>query len=163
MMNPAALPDRALVAHIVDHHHAYARRALPYIVPLLAKITGSHRRRNQKLSALCDAGQELADLLEAHVDQQERSLFPELLARTPREDVVRSACAEAHRHHRQLDLLLSRIRWLADDFDAPAWAGRSYQVLMEELAALEEEVKEHLRVEHHVLIPRLSHRCGEPC
>jgi regulator of cell morphogenesis and NO signaling len=162
MMNPAALPNDALVAHIVEHHHAYARRALPYIVPLLAKITGSHRRRNQKLAALCDAGHELADVLEAHIEAEERELFPELLARAPRHEVVRRELAQAQRHHRELALLLARIRWLADDYDVPEWAGRSYQVVMEELAALEEDVKEHLHIENHVLIPRLSSRC-DPC
>jgi regulator of cell morphogenesis and NO signaling len=161
MMNPAALPNEALVAHIVEHHHAYARRALPYIVPLLAKITGSHRRRNQKLAALCDAGHELADVLEAHIEAQERALFPELLARAPCQEVVRRELAGVLRHHREVDLLLARIRWLADDYDVPEWAGRSYQVAMEELAALEEDVKEHLHIEDHVLIPRLSSRCAE--
>lgn len=163
MMNPAALPDQALVAHLVEHHHAYVRRALPYIVPLLAKITGSHRRRNQKLAALCDAGQELADALEAHLEEEERDLFPELLAGAAGSDVARRELSLVHRKHRELDLLLARIRWLADDYDAPAWAGRSYQVLMEELEALEEYVKEHLHIESHVLIPRLSSRRGEPC
>jgi regulator of cell morphogenesis and NO signaling len=161
MMNPAALPDEALVAHMVEHHHAYVRRALPWIVPLLAKITGSHRRRNQKLAALCDAGQELAEALEAHLEQEERDLFPELLAGGS-DDVDRQALSQVHRKHRELGLLLARIRWLADDYDAPPWAGRSYQLLMEELRALEEDVKEQLHIETHVLIPRLTSRRGEP-
>jgi regulator of cell morphogenesis and NO signaling len=161
MMNPAALPDDALVAHMVEHHHAYVRRALPWIVPLLAKITGSHRRRNQKLAALCDAGQELADALEAHLEQEERDLFPELLAGAA-DDVDRQELSRVHRKHRELGLLLARIRWLADDYDAPPWAGRSYQLLMEELRALEEDVKEQLHIETHVLLPRLTSRRGEP-
>jgi regulator of cell morphogenesis and NO signaling len=163
MMPAAALPDTALVAHIVEHHHAYARRALPYIVPLLAKITGFHRRRNRKLAALCDAGHELADALEAHLDKEERALFPELLAGAPRSDVVRRGLEQMRLEHRQLDLLLARIRWLADDYAAPGWAGRSYHALMEELEGLEENLKEHLHIESEVLLPRLSSRCGEVC
>jgi regulator of cell morphogenesis and NO signaling len=161
MPSPATLPNHALVAHIVEHHHAYARRALPYIVPLLSKITGFHRGRNRKLSALCDAGHELADALEAHCEAEERELFPELLAGAPREDVVRRELDHLDRHHREVDLLLARIRWLADDYGAPEWAGRSYRVLMEELAALEDDVREHLHLERNVLIPRLSSRCRE--
>jgi regulator of cell morphogenesis and NO signaling len=161
MMNPAALPDEALVAHMVEHHHAYVRRALPWIVPLLAKITGSHRRRNQKLAALCDAGQELAEALEAHLEQEERDLFPELLAGAS-DDAAPRELSQVHRKHRELGLLLARIRWLADDYDAPPWAGRSYQLLMDELRALEEDVKEQLHIETHVLIPRLTSRRGEP-
>jgi regulator of cell morphogenesis and NO signaling len=160
-MPPAAtLPDSALVARISEHH-AYARRALPYIVPLLSKVTGFHRDRNRKLSALCDAGHEFAEALEAHLDEDEQDLFPELLAGSPRRDVFRRELDDMHRNHRALELLLARIRWLADDYDAPEWAGRSYRVLMEELEALEENVKEHLRLEKYVLIPRLWSRCEE--
>jgi regulator of cell morphogenesis and NO signaling len=161
MPSPATLPDPALVAHIVERHHAYARRALPYIVPLLSKISGFHRGRNWKLPALCDAGHELADALEAHLEAEERELFPALLAGAPLPDAVRRDLDRAGGHHRQLELLLARIRWLADDFGAPEWAGRSYRVLMEELQALEEDVKEHLDVERNVLIPRLSARCQQ--
>jgi regulator of cell morphogenesis and NO signaling len=162
MMPAAALPDTALVAHIVEHHHAYARRALPYIVPLLSKITGFHRQRNRKLAALCEAGHELADTLEAHLDGEESALFPELLAGAPRRDVVRRELDQMQHQHRQLELLLSRIRWLADDYAAPGWAGRSYQALMEELEGLEENLREHLELESSILAPRLSSRFAEP-
>jgi regulator of cell morphogenesis and NO signaling len=161
MPSPATLPDPALVAHIVERHHAYARRALPYIVPLLSKITGFHRGRNRKLAALCDAGHELADALEAHLEAEERELFPALLAGGPLPDAVRRDIDHARRHRRGLDLLLSRMRWLADDYGAPEWAGQSYRALMEELQALEEDVREHLSVQENVVIPRLSARCQQ--
>lgn len=161
--DPGRLPDAALVAHIVEHHHAYARRALPYILPLLAKITGSHRKQNRKLNALCDAGHELADVLEAHLDEEERDLFPELLARAPRPELVRQKLDEMYQHHREVALLLERIRWLADDYATPEWGGRSYQALMEELEALEEDMIEHLHLENYVLVPRLFSRCQDPC
>jgi len=38
----------------------------------------------------------------------------------------------------------------------PTWAGRSYQHLMEELEALEEDVLEHVHLEAFALVPRLS-------
>src|SRR5512142_3485664 len=61
-------------------HHAEERRALPYVVALLARTAGCHRGRNAKLAVLCDVGQELADVLEAHADDAERELFPAALA-----------------------------------------------------------------------------------
>jgi regulator of cell morphogenesis and NO signaling len=161
--DPSRVQDAALVAHIVEHHHAYARRALPYVVALLAKISGFHRRRNAKLAALCDAGHELADTLEGHLDDEERDLFPALLAGAPTRDAARRELDRTSRHHRQLGLLLARTRWLADDFAVPAWGGRSYQALMEELESLEENVLEYMHVESFVLLPRLSSRCAEVC
>jgi regulator of cell morphogenesis and NO signaling len=136
-------------------HHAGERRALPYVVALLARAAGCDRGRNAKLGVLCDVGQELAEVLEAHADDAERELFPALLA-APTGDGARAAAARVRRQHRAITLLLARIRWLADDFAVPAWAGRAYQALMEELEALEDDVIEHLHLEDHFLLPRIA-------
>jgi regulator of cell morphogenesis and NO signaling len=147
------LPGAALVAQIVGRHHAYERRALPYIVAMLAKVAGCHRHRNAKLGVLCDTGQELADTLEAHLDDEERELFPALLAGATGPDAVRGGLDRMTRHHRALSVLLARVRWLADDFAVPPWGGHAYQVLMEELGALEEDVLEHMHLERSTLDP----------
>ncbi len=139
-----------LVLRIVERHHAYERRALPYLVPLLAKVAGFHRHRSAKLGVLCDVGQELAERLEAQLDDEERDLFPALLS-DPEADGVRGGLEKLRRHHAALGLFLARIRWLADDFAVPPWAGRAYQTLMEELAALEEDVLAHVHLERALL------------
>ena len=72
--DPERLSDDELVARIVEEHHASARRALPLIVTLLAKVAGFYRRRNPKLSALCDAGEELAERLIGGVGLDRRFL-----------------------------------------------------------------------------------------
>lgn len=153
------LPDAALVAHIVERHHALERRALPYVVTLLAKVAGTHRRRNAKLGVLCEVGGELAEAIETHLEAEERELFPALLG-APAPDATRRELDRTGRHHRALALLLARIRWLADDFAVPAWGDRSYEALMEELEELEAHVLEHVHLERYVLLPRLSSRCA---
>lgn len=161
--DPSAPPDAAIVAHILEHHHSYTRRTLPYVVAMLAKVAGRHRARNAKLAALCDAGEELADAVEAHQEEEERDLFPAILAGAPVSDALRRELDRTLRSHGELRLLLARIRWLADDYSVPAWGGRSYQTLMEELQALEEDVLQHLHVESSVLLPRVGSRLPEPC
>ncbi len=143
------MPSRVdlTVKHIVDHHHAYERRALPYIVSLLAKVAGRHRKRNGQLDVLCDVGQDLADTLETYMEEEERKLLPALAAGGC--DVVRE---EMNRHNRELGLLLAKIRSLADGYVAPDWGDRSYQALMEELEALEDDLTERMHVENLVLI-----------
>lgn len=142
-----------LVAHIMERHHAYARRALPYIVPLLARVAGFHGKRNEKLVALCDAGQALADTLEAHLDEQEREVFPALLGAPFRTD---GSTLSARRcdHPGEVERLLARVHALSDGYAAPEWASLAYRVLMEELEALEEDVTEYMHLENFVLIPR---------
>jgi regulator of cell morphogenesis and NO signaling len=146
----------SVVTHIVEHHHAHERGALPYIVSLLAKVTGRYRRRDGRLDALCDVGQDLADTLEAYMDVEERTLFPALA-----KGGCEIARGEMSRHNRELFLLLGRIRALADGYVAPEWADRDYRALIEELEALEESVVERMHVENHVLVgaepPRRRH------
>ncbi len=155
-------PTEDLVAQLAGHH-AWERRALPYVVALLAKAVGCHGRRNAKLGVLCDVGQELAEALAAHADEEDRELFPALLAGATGTDAFRAGLERMRGHHRALTLLLARIRWLADDFAVPAWAGRAYQALMEELQALEDEAIEHLHLEAHVLLPRLTAAAERAC
>jgi regulator of cell morphogenesis and NO signaling len=142
-----------LIAHIVQQHHAYARRALPYIVPLLARVAGFHRKRNEKLDALCDAGNALAETLEAHLDEEELEIFPALLGAPRRASAMLTP--RACHHPGEVARLLARVRTLADDYSAPEWASLAYRVLMEELEALEEDVTEYMHLEEFVLVPRL--------
>lgn len=158
--DPVRLSDPALVALVVREHHAYARRALPYLVALLGKVTARYRGRNPKLAALCDAGEELAEALETCLEVQERELFPALATGAPASEGLRRELDAMYRRQREMRLLLVRIRWLADDFAAPAWGDRSYQVLMEELEALEANLLEHIHLERVVLGPRLSSLCA---
>lgn len=147
--------EAALVAHLVEHHHARARRSLPYIVPLLAKVAGRHGRRNGRLDALCEAGNELADRLERFLDEEERSLFPALAAGAGARAAVRHEIEEMIRHHREVERLLARVRSLADGYVAPDWSDGTYRTLLEELEALEDQVMEHVHLESFALIPCL--------
>ncbi len=158
--HPRQLPSPDVVAHIVERHHTYVRSALPYIVPLLARVAGMHGKRNTKLNSLCDVGQQLADTLEAHLEEEERDLFPALLA-APRRAAVRGELEHVYRHHHEAGLLLARVRSLADGYAVPEWGDRSYQALMEELEALEEDVTEHMHLENCVFIPGPSPRSHE--
>ncbi len=153
--DPRRLADAALVAHIVERHHRYARRALPYIVPLLAKVASFEGKRNRKLNALCDAGHELAATLEAHLDEEERDLFPAVLTSCAGYRLAAQKLEELDREHRDLAELLERSRALADDYVAPAQSTARYRALMEELEALDDDVKRHMHLETHVLLPRL--------
>jgi regulator of cell morphogenesis and NO signaling len=153
------LDPRAAAAHAIatlEHHRDGVRRALPYVVPLLARVAGFHGKRNGKLAELCDAGQALADRLEVHLEEEEQRLFPALLAGGPRPDAARGELDHLRCYHRETRLLLDRIRSLADGYSAPDWSDGCYRTLMEELEALEEEVTEHMHLERYVLAPRLA-------
>lgn len=157
----ASLSRRAaLIADLVGGHHANERRALPYILTLLARVAGFHGKRNGKLDALCDAGNELARVLEAHLDDQELRLFPALAGATG--EGLRRELERTQRNLRETERLLVRIRSLADGYVAPDWGDNGYRALMEELQALEDDVRKHMHLESH-LLPSLLSRQPEAC
>ncbi len=147
------MPDldrTATVARIVAEvarRHASERRALPYIISLLPKIAGRFRGRDGRLDVLCDAGQDLADALETYMDEDEHRLVP--AAAAGGSDLVRG---EIDRHHGELEAMLAHVRALARDFVTPEWGDEAYRALMEELEALERDVKERMHVEERDLV-----------
>jgi regulator of cell morphogenesis and NO signaling len=138
--------QQSLLSDIVERHHA-ERRALPYIASLLPKIAGRYRHRDGRLDLLCDTGQDLVDTLEAYMDEEERTLLPAVVAGGC--EVVRG---EIDRHNGEIEVLLAHIRSLADGYVAPDWGDPSYRALMEELEALERDVKERMRIEERGLV-----------
>ncbi len=154
--DPRTLSTAALVARIVDRHHGYLRRALPYLGPIVSKVARVHGDRDPGLRALADAFLELKESLEPHLDREEEVLFPALTARSPDLEVVRLELETMHLDHLGVGALLGRIRALAGGFVTPEWGCNTYRVAMAELEALEADVLRHVHLENHVLMPRFA-------
>jgi regulator of cell morphogenesis and NO signaling len=154
--DPRTLSTAALVARIVDRHHGYLRRALPYLGPVVSKVARVHGDRDPKLRELADAFLELTEALEPHLDREEEVLFPALTARRPDPEVVRAELETMHEDHLAVGTLLGRIRALAGGFVTPEWGCNTYRVAMAELEALEADVLRHVHLENHVLMPRFA-------
>jgi regulator of cell morphogenesis and NO signaling len=154
--DPRRLATAALVGRIVDRHHGYLRRALPFVAPLAAKVARVHGEHNPKLGALRDTFEALADALGPHLDHEEAVLFPALTAGAADAAAVRRELAAMYDEHVAVGELLGRIRQLSDQFTTPEWGCNSYRVLMAELAALEADILVHVHLENHVLMPRFA-------
>lgn len=154
--DPRRLSTSELLDLIVEKHHGYLRRALPFVVPLAMKVAGVHGEKNDKLEALRDVVVEIAGALDPHLEQEERVLFPALLAARPDAEVVRRELASMHEDHLAVGTLLGRMRELTDGFTTPEWGCRSYRVLMSELETLEGDILRHVHLENHVLMPRFA-------
>ena len=154
--DPRALSTPALVARIVDRHHGYLRRQLPYLAPLVAKIAAVHGDRNPRLAELEALFDELAEALLPHMDREEEVLFPALVARRPDAEIVRRELEDMHADHLAVGDLLARVRSVADEFATPEWGCNTYRVAMRELEALEADVLTHVHLENHVLMPRFA-------
>ncbi|HVP67969.1 MAG TPA: iron-sulfur cluster repair di-iron protein [Anaeromyxobacteraceae bacterium] len=154
--DPRTLSDAALITLVVERHHGYLRRALPYIAPIMAKVAKVHGPRQGGLGRLEEVVRTLAESLVPHLDQEEAVLFPLLLSRTPDPAKVRQELAQMHEEHLAVGDLLAQVRKLTDRFTTPGWGCNTYRVLMAELEALEGDILRHVHLENHVLAPRFG-------
>jgi len=148
------LSTPALIQRIVRRHHAYLRRALPAIRPLLAKVVAVHGGHNPRLKPLEAVFDRLQSAIGPHLIEEEDTLFPLLLAPSRTNSAVREALDHMVEEHRSVGGLLGELREGSDGYSIPEWGCASYQLLMGELAELEADLLEHIHLENHVLAPR---------
>ncbi len=149
-----ALSVAGLVSRIIGRHHAYLRRALPSIQPLLAKVAQVHGQHNPKLAEVLDAFSRLHTALLPHLDDEEQGLFPLLMTRAPDRAAVAAGLGRMYEEHLAVGTLIGHLREQTDDYATPDWGCRSYRLLMSELEDLETDLLRHVHLENHVLMPR---------
>lgn len=149
----------ALVARIVDRHHAYARRALPSLGPLVAKVAEVHGPHDPRLAEVRRRFDELAARLHARLDDEESAAFPLLLARGGDPAGVEAAVARMQAGGAELRRDLAHLAELTDGFTPPDWACRSYRLALAQLEELSADLQRHLDLEAGDLLPRFA---GKP-
>ena len=146
----APLPE--LVQFIIERYHTTLRSEFPAIIAQAARVENRHRDRPD-----CPRG--LRDLLEhmhtdvlAHLEKEERVLFPMILGRYgPRAaGPVRVMEAEHDDHGANL----RHVRRLTHDLTPPPDACPTWRALYLRLGALEAELMDHIHLENNVLFPR---------
>jgi regulator of cell morphogenesis and NO signaling len=154
-IDPRTLSTRDLITRVIARHHQYLHRTLPFLRGLAAKVARVHGDREPELLSVSILVDKLADILLAHLDDEERNLFPALLSDQVPPHVA-EALARMEAEHEEVGTRLKELRVIAEEFVPPAWACTSYRTLMEELAAFEADTLRHVHLENHVLLPRFS-------
>ena len=152
--DPREMSTPTLIAHIVDKHHRFLRGALPTVLALATKVARVHGAREPKLRALGTAVQELVDALSPHLDREEKVLFPALSEGRGEGPDTAAELAEMTGDHLAVASLLDRIHDASDGFQVPPWGCNSYRALFSELRTMDGDIREHVHLENHVLLPR---------
>ncbi len=145
-------PLEELVAHILERFHAAHRAELPELLAMARKVERVHADKAGCPSGLGDHLEAMETSLEAHMQKEERVLFPLLAAGGGRTALAPVQAME--REHDDHGRNLARLRHLTNDFDPPADACGTWRALYVRLAEFESEVMRHIHLENHVLFPR---------
>ena len=152
--DPRALSSPALIRHIVAHYHAPLRKTLPFLRMLATKVARVHGEHNPRLIELGEVVATLAETLEAHIDDEEATLFP-AMSEGDRRDLS-GVLTSTRDEHETVGGLLARMRAATAEYAVPDWACNSYRTLYRELERLETDVLRHVHLENHVLLPRFG-------
>jgi len=152
----SALPDDAnnLIDYIQSRYHDTHRREIPELIRLARKVEAVHADHPNAPQGLADALAEVLDDLEMHMVKEEAALFP-MLRRGDRLSVV-YPIAQMRLEHERHGQHLSRLEEIAQGFQAPEGACRSWQALYLGLSKLVEDLIEHIHIENNILFPQFD-------
>ena len=145
--------------------HSYIRQEAPRLNALLVKLVGKHREGHPELVTIQEIFAALAQELHAHLLKEEQVLFPylqrmELAAGQGSElpsacfDSVGTPIARMLAEHDDAGALLSRMRSLSNNYQAPADACPTYLGLYRGLEDFERDLHRHIHLENNILFPR---------
>lgn len=164
LQDPRELSTSELVAHVIQKHHTYLQKTLPLVRSLAVKVAGVHGTFEPALHRLADAVDDLVEGLIAHIDEEEKSLFPVLLGSSSDAVLVAERLHVTTTQHTKIALQLSRVRESSGNFSLPEWACASYKTLISELEHLESNVFALAYLKSHVLLPRFQRDgTGDQC
>lgn len=156
-----AMPLGGLVEHIEQAHHAFLRQALPPLVELSEGLAAA-RASDHRLAELRDEVRELADELVSHLAHEEEALFPMIRDLAAGAEVQATRCGSAvggpiacmENEHARTAVALNRIRELTGGYHVAPDAEPGWRELVNGLAAVEQDLIEHIYKEDEVLFPR---------
>lgn len=156
-----AMPLGGLVEHIEQAHHAFLRETLPPLVELAEGLAAA-RAGDARLAELRDQVRELADELVTHLAHEEEALFPMIRDLAAGSTVQPTRCGSAvggpiacmENEHARTAQALNRIRELTGGYRVAGDAEPGWRELVNGLAAVEQDLVEHIYKEDEVLFPR---------
>lgn len=156
--NWSARPAVEIVGHILARYHAGLRDELGRLVAMSARAADRHGASHPELVEVRDLVARLAAEMAAHLEREEREIFPALL----RGDLsaVGGEVLAAEAEHETVGLLLAQLRVATDVFRPPVEACNTWRGLYHGLAELERDTHVHVHLENNVLFPKVASSVG---
>jgi regulator of cell morphogenesis and NO signaling len=155
-----------LADHIEAKHHTFMKEQLPRLSQMLAKVKRAHGdNHGEMLTELEDVYLSLREEIEMHLMKEEHILFPyirQIEAYTqqkgPKPHVhcgsVANPITQMEHEHENAGRALERMRELTNNYVVPDDGCATFAALYEGLAAIEDDLHEHIHLENSILFPK---------
>jgi len=148
------VPAATLIEHILFRFHDRHREQLPELVRLARRVEQVHGDRPDCPTGLADHLTVMQHELESHMQKEEQVLFP-MLARG-HAGALHGPVTVLRNEHDQHGEALQRLEALTDDITLPRGACNTWRALYTGLAALREDLMEHIHLENNILFEGLN-------
>lgn len=149
--NDAPLHD--VIHHILHAYHRPLREELPRLESMARKVNEVHGARDpERFARIVAVVVALRAELESHMMKEEQILFPMIEAGSGALAGAPISVMEAE--HDDAGAALHELRELANDYVVPEEACNTWRALWFGLAALEEDMHQHIHIENNILFPR---------
>jgi regulator of cell morphogenesis and NO signaling len=148
------VPAAVLIEHILFRFHDRHREQLPELVRLARRVEQVHGDRPDCPTGLADHLAVMQHELESHMQKEEQVLFP-MLARG-HAGALHGPVTVLRNEHDQHGEALQRLEVLTDDITLPRAACNTWRALYTGLAALREDLMEHIHLENNILFEGLN-------
>lgn len=151
-----------LTDFIVSAHHAYVRTQVPRLLAFGEKVARTHGQKWPEVKEIYAFTQALADELLAHIEKEERVLFPHIksLAKSEMTTLrapfgsVQNPVRMMESEHENAGQIMHDIRSLSNDFAPPVGACNTFRVWYALLREFEEDLHLHVHLENNILFVR---------
>ena len=154
-----------LTQYIVSNHHKYVRQELVRLEGLCEKVGNKHGHAQPELKRIAALFLTMRDELSMHMTKEEQVLFP-YIARLERAVQAQQPAPQAPfgtvanpirvmvEEHDDAGSLMTTIRKLSNDYNAPAGACISYHAFYGGLKDFERDLHQHVHLENNILFRR---------
>lgn len=142
-----------LITYILENHHSWERRIMADIGNLVVKVADHHGGAFPTLKNLKDIVGHLKYAIESHFAEEEEMLFP-LILEGSKSAALLKELERMKIEHSEVGTMLADITLLTDNFQAPAGACGSFQLLYQKLGDLKQDLLQHIHLENTLLVTK---------
>lgn len=143
-----------LVGHILSRYHSGLRDELARLEAMAVRTRDRHGDDTPELFEVAQLVTDLRREMVAHLELEEREIFPALMRGEG--GAVLELLRAAEREHEGVNRLLARLRELTRSFRPPAEACNTWRGLYQGLSELDRDTALHVHMENNVLFHRMS-------
>ena len=154
-----------LADYIVNTHHKYVSENIPLIIQYSDKVARVHGQNHPENIEINTLFYEVANELLAHMQKEERVLFPYIRAMakakkentalpSPHFGTVQNPVRMMEHEHENAGNIFKKIAALSNNYTPPNGACNTYRVLYAKLKEFENDLHQHIHLENNILFPK---------